>query len=192
MPLLTFGNAAMIRTLLATAALGLMLTACSDPQPAPDNKPPKPQATPDKPVATPKAVEPVSPSLKTIFTDAAACQKAGFTPKQCNDAWSVSSAMASAAPASYLTSGDCRKYFKACLVRPSAKDGKRAFAPAMAGFSVGNEKPGVDRKPTPENPQWYAPVYQDNQGRWVYLLQDKNGKLMAVPVMDPAQGSRKG
>lgn len=179
----------MIRTLLASAALGLLLTACSDPQPAPDNKPPKPQAA--SPATAAKAVEPVSPSLKTIFTDATLCQKAGFTSKQCNDAWSVSTAMANAAPASYATSDDCRKYFKACIVRPSVKDGKRVFAPTMAGFSVGNEKPGVDRKPTPENPQWYAPVYQDNQGRWVYLLQDQNGKLMAVPVQDAGKAARK-
>lgn len=169
----------MIRTLLASAALGLLLTACSDPQPAPDSKPPKPQAAPASPATPAKAVEPVSPSLKTIFTDSASCQKARFTPKQCNDAWSVSSAMAQATLASYATSEDCKKYFKECIAR---QGGKPAFAPAMAGFSVGNEKPGVDRKPSPENPQWYAPVYKDLQGRWVYLLQDKNGKMMAVPV----------
>lgn len=177
----------MIRALLVCSLSCATLAACSDqaPAPAPLDSPspatittPLPEPIVETVQSPPSSTQAGLPNASNVFPDEDSCHKAGYSIKQCGDAWSVSNAMSHAGSVVYPSLNDCKRYFRAC----EQKDGAKGFIPSMGGFSLGSEAPGVDRTPSASAPQWFTPVYLDIQGRWVYLSQDNNDQTVATPV----------
>lgn len=48
---------------------------------------------------------------------------------------------------------------------------------------MGSETPGIDRKPSAAAPIFYAPIYKNSKGAWIYTLTDKDGGLVSYKVV---------